>query len=95
MSHTPGPWNVVEGSVCYHVISKDGKFQTGCICFRDADPKGNASLVSAAPELLNAAEQALSDLQWLQKKMGKKANFQGSIKLLQFAIRKAKGCPTG
>lgn len=91
MSHTPAPWNVKEGSSCYHVISKDGNFHTGCICFGDADPKGNANLVAAAPDLLNAADQALSDLQWLRKKMGKKANFQGSIKLLRFAIRKARG----
>jgi hypothetical protein len=91
MSHTPGPWNVVEGSTCYHVISKDEKFQTGCICFGDADPKGNAQLVAAAPDLLNAADQTLSDLLWLKKKMGKKANFEGSIKLLKFAVRKARG----
>lgn len=91
MSHTPGPWNVKQGSMCYHVVSQDDKFHTGCICFGDADPKGNAMLVAAAPDLLNAAEQALSDLRWIKKNMGKKANFDSSIKVLRFAIRKARG----
>jgi hypothetical protein len=29
MSHTPGPWNVVEGSTCYHVKLPENEFAVG------------------------------------------------------------------
>mgnify|MGYP001613073707 CR=1 FL=1 len=54
MNHTPGPWKIVEGTICLHVESEDRSFSTGCLCFRDADPWANARLIAAAPELLGA-----------------------------------------
>ena len=50
----------------------------------------NARLIAAAPELLEAARQALSDLEWIEKQKAG-TNMQASILILRAAIAKAEG----
>ncbi len=59
MSHTPGPWTVQASPVCYHVVSADRGFETGCIDF-DGNGLANANLIAAAPDLLAACKRLKS-----------------------------------
>ena len=49
-----------------------------------------ANLIAAAPELLEAAEQALSDITFIMR-TGKGCDFRSTIIKLEQAIAKAKG----
>ena len=60
-THTPGPWNIRTGHGCYHAVSDNGAFSTGCISF-DGNGRANVSLVAAAPDLLAALRAALGVL---------------------------------
>jgi hypothetical protein len=64
--HTPGPWRVVQGAGCWHAVSDDGGFSTGCITF-DGLGLGNAQLVAAAPDLYEAIR---SSMQYLDETIG-------------------------
>ena len=59
--HTPGPWKVVSQSFpgCYHAVSENGQFSTGCISF-DGHGLANARLIAAAPELLESLRVLLA-----------------------------------
>lgn len=90
--HTPGPWRAV-----LYKPSKDvwGSAEGGHLAdiiptFDGLDQaKANASLIAAAPELLDAAE---STLEWLQILKSQGELKHGShIRLLESAIRKARG----
>lgn len=54
------------------------------------DDKEAWHMIAAAPELLRAAQDALSDLVWIEKNTPG-SNFQASIILLRAAIAKATG----
>ena len=65
MSHTPGPWEVAENlfgstasyEVYANVGTKSGKGGYARICqITPRDQKSNASLIAAAPEMLEALE---------------------------------------
>lgn len=59
-AYTAGPWTVKSsGTMCYHVVSADSFFQTGCISF-DGKGLANARLIAAAPELLAALKEIVS-----------------------------------
>lgn len=51
-TYTPGPWKVVRGHNCLHVVSEDTLFSTGCITF-NGQGEANARLIAAAPDLLD------------------------------------------
>ena len=51
----------------------------------------NIRLCDAAPDLLSAAEQSLSDMEWIQSTGPRGTNLQSSILLLRSAIAKARG----
>ena len=64
MSHTPGPWNLhtYEGysEVNHLEINANGAFGTICsLSDSNGSSKANASLISAAPEMLEALQNLL------------------------------------
>ena len=68
--HTPGPWiciDSIEGDHDFSIRSGSGDFENDDDCYYIADvhggldgaEKANASLITAAPELLSACKAAL------------------------------------
>ncbi len=64
MPHTPGPWKVAP------LRNRDESFEVGGVrgCARvygtDAEAQANASLIAAAPELLDALKGAVLSVKW-------------------------------
>ena len=101
--HTPGPWEVWKGhfDVYAGVVENTRSGLTGAkgkpmpriaACEDDAElseseMKANAQLISAAPDLLAAAERMVSD----QNRPVFSMDFKGAIDELIAAIAKAKG----
>lgn len=50
--HTPGPWLVYKGEVCYRSDADDQSY--GMFCPVDFEQEANARLIAAAPDLLEA-----------------------------------------
>jgi len=94
-AHTPGPWRVVEGGICLHVVSTDAGFSTGCISF-DGRGLANAHLIAAAPELLDALAVAVRTIRtWHGLGMGANeaqawALYQASPEMRQITAALAK-----
>lgn len=90
VSHTPGPWQVVEVGVDELFIAtgkpSDDGYSYIAEMSKDAD-YANARLIAAAPDLLFGCETALNDL--LAHPDGLK--FPGTIKMLRAMIYKAEG----
>ncbi len=89
MSFTPGPWNVIDGSVVdatNTVIACSGVSLVHGFVPEDDESRFNDRLISAAPELLWALQQIIQDLpsrrDWLDPDVENVA---------RAAIRKAKG----
>lgn len=62
-SHTPGPWHYQEGADAYaHIVRAHGNY---FLCQLAQDTSGtaeaNARLIAAAPELLDALADCLSE----------------------------------
>jgi hypothetical protein len=54
MTHTPGPWRVVDEGFGWNVRS-----DKGCVFARDYAPEANANLIEAAPDMLAQLRNAL------------------------------------
>lgn len=94
MSHTPGPWEVAENlfgstasyEVYANVGTKSGKGGYARICqITPRDQKSNASLIAAAPEMLEALEAMVEMVE--MNGLGKRY----ALDLAASAIRKARG----
>ncbi len=81
--YTPGPWGFEEVEDGYDVGSDET-----CTAIAKVNRLSDAYLIAAAPDLLNAAEQALSDLVWIEEQ-DPRTNLRASILLLRAAIAKA------
>lgn len=65
--HTPGPWNIIEGKTLIH-IETDAQNPVGAgipICSIPKSEIGNANLIYAAPDLLEAVKLHLAFLKSL------------------------------
>ena len=70
-AHAATPWRILDkDAYCYHVVSADASFQTGCITF-DGRGLANAEFIvracNAHDELVKAAQQAaafLDTVEW-------------------------------
>lgn len=87
-THTPGPWKVYAPRnddvwvIAAHPICR-------CSMAATTETKANARLISAAPDLLEAAEARLNEWHSLSVNMERKE--PESVKLARSAISKAKG----
>ena len=63
--HTPGPWHVYRGELCYRSQEDDQSFGMSCPV-RLSDP-ANEALVTAAPKMLEALKDALCSLEISQQ----------------------------
>lgn len=107
--HTPGPWKIFGGpshpqrhhlAVIDSIPDVDGKIVANCICHlasTNPDSDANAQLIATAPDLLEACDDALSEL------MGTKAATDFEIggvvsedilEQLRAVITKAGGTPS-
>jgi hypothetical protein len=73
MSNTAGPWKIFEGwgadkrrpVIVDSIPDVAGKFVGNCICYTastNPDMDGNANLIAAAPDLLNACRAAFDSI---------------------------------
>jgi hypothetical protein len=59
--HTDGPWEAIDtGGFPYNIRSKDDVFVAACFTVRD-ETAANAKLIAAAPELLDALKEIVSN----------------------------------
>lgn len=91
--HTPGPWIVgTFPTGASDVRSADSEI---CLCKSDfEDNQANARLIAAAPDLLEALEFALADMNRCKAHFMKTRDFGVSelaLGLVEQAVRKAKG----
>ena len=98
-SFTPGPWETAEhgkkpGNTSVEVQTENG-LPVAIMSFCGSAP-ANAALIAAAPDLLNALESALSEMDafqkyWTSPKMGMKRGTSQAQEQARAAIAKAKG----
>lgn len=92
--HTAGPWDVVfdrDDRRSLRVSAPGGKYIAVCVergsLIRDqAEFEANARLIAAAPELLDALEEVVTDLQFSEA-----PQHRNLVTLARAAIAKAKG----
>jgi hypothetical protein len=88
MPHTPGPW-YVNGS---ELIGDSTILATLCWhSGRDAENEADARLISAAPDLLRAAREAVIQIEYLHEKFKKTGSGESILRLIRAAIAKATG----
>jgi len=92
MKHTPGPWEVVIPKMVdrrkepYHIrggksnLSYDGLSMIAVVCLQATLTEGNAHLIAASPDMLEALEEVLYT-SW---------NAQASMMVIIDAINKAR-----
>ncbi len=86
MKHTPGPWALHEGKTA--VNGADGRLVASCgfLPYRNKwDSEANARLIASAPDLLEALELIIFDIECLEPI--KKHHLEEAYE----AIAKAKG----
>lgn len=95
--HTPGPWTVRAMPNEFWLMAKQGPLD---VCPAKTFGLPDARLVSAAPDLLEALEAALEQLddvndctsaEWRSDALRSGTDFQKAIELAEAAIAKAKG----
>ena len=81
--HTPGPWHVYRGELCYRSEEDDQSF--GMLCpVRLSDP-ANEALVTAAPKMLQALKLCRFDSLNMSLK---------DWRFIQAVVAEAEGRPT-
>ena len=66
MKHTPGPWSVEKGdpecgNYGWYVCHPDTVDEESAICNLSVEAEANARLIAAAPELLEALKECITD----------------------------------
>ena len=102
MKHTPGPWVVCRG-VVHQIpvasVAMDGlKLNVAHVTgIRNGEGLANARLIAAAPDLLEALQQATSALEWRWERVANRAApvhetaIQEAYNQARAAIAKATG----
>ncbi len=98
MKHTPGPWYYQENSDTYtHIVrGPDAYFVHQGPQHTEGIAEANARLIAAAPELLEACNDALNTLIGCcvaGPGRDDRAHMLATQSLLRIAIRKAEGTP--
>jgi hypothetical protein len=104
--HTPGPWRSEKGSDGFVIVGNPkwrctrfgvrGEWEIAVIDTDGEDDGANARLITAAPELLDAAEKAIALIDDMARFVGQMAlrdygNFDAAPTALRHAIAKARG----
>jgi hypothetical protein len=95
-THTPGPWAITREDHAHAIVSEEFviadvfTFQPDCAGVRtDAEGEANARLIASAPDLLDALQAVVNDLEmWPGEK---NPEFFESMKAARTALAKAKG----
>jgi hypothetical protein len=81
--HTAGPWEVkLNSDTGYYNI------ETETYVIAEVYMKKNTSIISAAPEMLEALELAEATI----KRLNRHNSADGTLDVIRAAIQKAKGC---
>ena len=92
MAHTPGPWKYAKNQGEPEVGTEDGIRLICKVMGLGSVPNENGNLISAAPDLLKAAEMALSALEFEYNRCGHSSFRPDCTQChLAKAIFKAKG----
>jgi hypothetical protein len=68
MTHTPGPWKVEHHRSHLHIATNKGiRLDNEIMDANDPTHEANARLIAAAPELLDAAIQALGQMETVSR----------------------------
>lgn len=91
--HTPGPWTIGGTIARRHCIRSAEQLVAKSHGATELETEANASLISAAPELLEAVATiySLANLQPLLETKYSKALVHDIMKQMQGAIAKARG----
>lgn len=88
--HTPGPWRIATSNPQW-IIGPDEKPVAYTITFREkTEDHANARLIAAAPKLLNACEEMISQLEGYERRTGI-IQFASAWNNARAAIAKAQG----
>lgn len=89
MKHTKGPWTTKTSSqddFTIDIINEDGKLSVAAVYHNYTDEaEANATLISAAPEMLEALELVLNDNRLMN------AMSREQARAILDAVKKAKG----
>ncbi len=86
--HTPGPWVLQDQKNGHYIIGRIDPQENAAVSFN----KANATLIAAAPELLEALKLALATIRRVTKDHGHSFNStQGTRDVISAAIANAEG----
>lgn len=91
--HTPGPWYLVgitgmASGMGYYAVTSDGEVE---ICALRDRPIGDARLIAAAPDLLEALEALVAEQNGPPLPGRHEASWREAMAKAEAAIAKAKG----
>jgi hypothetical protein len=89
VSHTPGPWEVLEGDPQQPAIINNKGDALAEVIGGDAEARANVKLIAAAPELLEACKLICSN--YPEHRDGMDEPIPVGIKAARAAIRRADG----
>lgn len=95
MTHTPGPWKLTEDQ---EIVGANGEeiawgFHSDFDALTDKIKLEDATLIAAAPELLEALRGVMPDLETAATARGLRADDFENIRVAHAAIAKAEGKP--
>jgi hypothetical protein len=96
MKHTPGKWKLERDGYNPYILDSSMLVRIADICRIEGtgikgSTEGNAHLIAAAPELLEACKKALGVADLLRMKIGYSGQKKVLCDILRAAISKAEG----
>lgn len=89
MTHTPGPWYIVESPILIDIRAKGYNHRIAQLLHINPNCRADADLITAAPDLLEACEEMADLIDDIASGDYKPDSF--STQSVRMAIAKAKG----